>query len=36
MILAAVFVHPLLSRRPREPATQPELLGTSESPGMIE
>jgi drug/metabolite transporter (DMT)-like permease len=36
VILAAVFVHPLLSRRPREPATAPELLGTSESHGMVE
>jgi drug/metabolite transporter (DMT)-like permease len=35
VILAAVFAHPLLSRSPRS-ATQPELLGTSESHGVIE
>ena len=35
VIIAAVFVHPLLHRRRAEP-TQPELLGTAESHGMVE
>lgn len=35
IILAAVFVHPLLHRRRAEP-TQPELLGTAESHNVIE
>jgi drug/metabolite transporter (DMT)-like permease len=35
IILAAVFVHPLLHRRRAEPA-QPELLGTAESHNVIE
>ncbi|KRE89362.1 hypothetical protein ASG87_03205 [Frateuria sp. Soil773] len=35
VILAAVFVHPLLTRRQRRPE-QPELLGTSESHGVID
>lgn len=36
VILGAVFLHPLLGRRSRERSAQPEMLGTSESPGMIE
>ena len=35
VILAAVFMHPLLNRR-RSAAAQPELLGTTESHGMID
>ncbi len=35
VILAAVFMHPLLNRQRRSP-TQPELLGTTESHGMVE
>ena len=35
VILAAVFMHPLLNRR-RRAAAQPELLGTTESHGMID
>jgi drug/metabolite transporter (DMT)-like permease len=35
VILAAVFVHPLLNRRQRG-TKQPELLGTSESHSMVE
>jgi drug/metabolite transporter (DMT)-like permease len=35
VILAAVFMHPLLGRRAREPV-QPELLGTAESHGMVD
>jgi len=35
VILAAVFVHPLLNRRQRD-TKQPELLGTSESHSMID
>ena len=35
VILAAVFVHPLLNRRQRE-TKQPELLGTSESHTMVD
>jgi Predicted permease, DMT superfamily len=35
VILAAVFAHPLLNRRPRD-TKQPELLGTSESHGMVD
>jgi len=35
VILAAVFMHPLLHRKPRV-MEQPELLGTSESHGMVE
>jgi len=35
VILAAVFVHPLLNRRQRV-TKQPELLGTSESHSMVE
>ena len=35
VILAAVFIHPLLARRRRGPE-QPELLGTAESHGMVE
>lgn len=35
VILAAVFMHPLLNRRRRATA-QPELLGTTESHGMID
>ena len=35
VILAAVFMHPLLNRQRRRPA-QAELLGTTESHGMIE
>lgn len=35
VILAAVFVHPLLSRE-RGSASQPELLGTTESHGVID
>ncbi|CAM5353120.1 DMT family transporter [Rhodanobacter lindaniclasticus] len=35
VILAAVFVHPLLHRR-RRATTQPELLGTTESHNMVE
>ncbi|WP_426689288.1 DMT family transporter [Rhodanobacter ginsengiterrae] len=35
VILAAVFVHPLLHRRQRAPG-QPELLGTSESHGIVD
>ncbi len=35
VILAAVFMHPLLNRQRRRPA-QPDLLGTTESHGIIE
>ncbi|KRE87487.1 hypothetical protein ASG75_05010 [Rhodanobacter sp. Soil772] len=35
VILAAVFMHPLLNRRART-ATQPELLGTAESHSMVD
>jgi drug/metabolite transporter (DMT)-like permease len=35
VILAAVFAHPLLGRRQR-PTAQPELLGTTESHGIVE
>jgi drug/metabolite transporter (DMT)-like permease len=35
VILAAVFVHPLLNRQPGT-TRQPELLGTAESHGMVE
>ncbi|MFC5582447.1 DMT family transporter [Rhodanobacter terrae] len=35
VILAAVFAHPLLNRQQRE-TKQPELLGTSESHGMVD
>ena len=35
VILAAVFVHPLLNRQ-RRGTKQPELLGTTESHGMVE
>ena len=35
VILAAVFMHPLLHRRQRS-ATQPELLGTAESHGVVD
>ena len=35
VILAAVFIHPLLSRQQAAPS-QPELLGTSESHGIVE
>ncbi len=35
VILAAVFVHPLLNRR-RRATTQPELLGTTESHGIVD
>jgi drug/metabolite transporter (DMT)-like permease len=35
VILAAVFAHPLLNRRQRD-TQQPELLGTSESHGMVD
>jgi drug/metabolite transporter (DMT)-like permease len=35
VILAAVFMHPLLNRKQRG-TTQPELLGTSESHSMVE
>jgi len=35
VILAAVFVHPLLHRKSKPP-TQPELLGTAENHGMID
>jgi drug/metabolite transporter (DMT)-like permease len=35
VILAAVFMHPLLNRRQRL-ARQPELLGTTESHGMVD
>jgi drug/metabolite transporter (DMT)-like permease len=35
LILAAVFMHPLLHRRAR-PTAQPELLGTAESRGMVD
>jgi drug/metabolite transporter (DMT)-like permease len=35
VILVAVFAHPLLGRRQR-PMAQPELLGTSESHGIVE
>jgi drug/metabolite transporter (DMT)-like permease len=35
VILAAVFMHPLLHRRQRTPK-QPELLGTTESHSMID
>ncbi|MHA6202926.1 DMT family transporter [Dyella soli] len=35
VILAAVFVHPLLSRRQTQPA-QPDLLGTTESHSVID
>jgi len=35
VILAAVFAHPLLNRRQRA-TNQPELLGTSESHGMVD
>ena len=35
VILAAVFLHPLLNRQQGKPS-QPELLGTSESHGVIE
>ncbi len=35
VILAAVFVHPLLNRRQRGTA-QPELLGTTESHSMVD
>lgn len=35
VILAAVFMHPLLTRR-QTPATQPELLGTAESHGIVD
>jgi len=35
VILAAVFMHPLLHRQGRQP-TQPELIGTTESHGMVE
>jgi drug/metabolite transporter (DMT)-like permease len=35
VILAAVFVHPLLNRKQRT-TEQPELLGTAESHGMVE
>jgi drug/metabolite transporter (DMT)-like permease len=35
VILAAVFAHPLLHRRQRA-TTQPELLGTAESHGMVD
>jgi drug/metabolite transporter (DMT)-like permease len=35
VILAAVFVHPLLRRKQRV-TTQPELLGTAESRGMVD
>jgi drug/metabolite transporter (DMT)-like permease len=35
VILAAVFMHPLLNRQRRAPE-QPELLGTTESHGMID
>ena len=35
VILAAVFMHPLLNRQARA-TTQPELLGTAESHGMVD
>ncbi len=35
VILAAVFIHPLLSRQQAAPS-QPELLGTAESHGIVE
>ncbi|PXV61784.1 Threonine/homoserine efflux transporter RhtA [Dyella jiangningensis] len=35
VILAAVFIHPLLTRK-QTPPSQPELLGTAESHGVIE
>jgi drug/metabolite transporter (DMT)-like permease len=35
VILAAVFAHPLLGRK-RQAATQPELLGTAESHGVVD
>jgi threonine/homoserine efflux transporter RhtA len=35
VILAAVFVHPLLNRK-QLATEQPELLGTTESHGMVE
>ena len=35
VILAAVFMHPLLHRRDQQPV-QPELLGTTESHGMVD
>jgi drug/metabolite transporter (DMT)-like permease len=35
VILAAVFIHPLLNRQRRAP-TQPELLGTTESHSMVD
>lgn len=35
VILAAVFMHPLLNRRART-TRQPELLGTAESRGMVD
>ncbi|WP_243039766.1 DMT family transporter [Dyella sedimenti] len=35
VILTAVFTHPLLTRRRRQP-TQPELVGTAESHGVVE
>lgn len=35
VILAAVFVHPVLHRRQRAPS-QPELMGTSESHGIVD
>jgi hypothetical protein len=35
VILAAVFMHPLLSRRQGK-TTQPELLGTAESHNVVD
>jgi len=35
VILAAVFIHPLLSRK-QTPPSQPELLGTAESHNVVE
>jgi len=35
VILAAVFMHPLLHRRDAQPI-QPELLGTTESHGTVD